>query len=134
MKNTIKIDAEKLQAVLELTTGKTLAEIAVENGYNKELFRNVIRRGEASANIQAVCRLYGIEPSAYELKPATEPANDSEGGQLTIDDLITSDAREVLKDVVKEALAELINNYAWACIQDPIRQETRLYLRKKEEG
>lgn len=132
MKSTIKIDADKLQAVLETTTGKTLSEIALENGYSKELFRNVIRRGEASPNIQAVCRLYGIEPSAYELKPVIEPANDSEGGQLTIDDLITADAREALKSVVKEALAEVINATENEVYFDPHRQLFHICFRVKE--
>jgi hypothetical protein len=112
MNNKIQIDGEKLKTLLESVTGKSLVEIALENGFSKDFFRNVIRRGEASPNVQAVVRLYGIEPSAYEkkadIKITCEPKTDAK--QLSIDDLITEDARDVLKAVIKEAIVETLNS------------------------
>ena len=119
MNNKIKIDGEKLKNLLESVTGKSLVDIALENGFSKDFFRNVIRRGEASPNVQAVVRLYGIEPSAYEKKPdikiTCEPKTDNK--QLTIDDILTEDARDVLKAVIKEALIEVLSSASCAVVK-----------------
>ena len=129
MKN-INIDGAKLKALLIEKTGKTLAEISTENNYSDRFLAIACARNVASPNVVIVAKHYGIEPAEYELKPE---AKETDGGQMTLDDLEVI-RRSELKDIVKEAIAELFNNYAWACIQDPIRQETRFYLRKKEEG
>ena len=140
MKNTIKINPEKFKALLETTTGKSLKEIATENGYSSELFRNVLRRGEASPNIQAVVRLYGIEPSAYEVKPVeetTEPVTSDER-QLTIDDILEPDVKEVLRqfinEAVKESIKEAFNNIELRADYDAHRQLYNFYSRFKDNS
>ena len=136
MNNKIKIDGEKLKNLLESVTGKSLVDIALENGFSKDFFRNVIRRGEASPNVQAVVRLYGIEPSAYEIKAAPEPS-ETDSKQVTIDDLITDDARAVIKAVVKEAIVETLNNIVCnevAASYDPKTQTYTVALRVKKEA
>ena len=136
MNNKIKIDGEKLKNLLESVTGKSLVDIALENGFSKDFFRNVIRRGEASPNVQAVVRLYGIEPSAYEIKTAPEPS-ETDSKQVTIDDIITDDARAVIKAVVKEAIVETLNNIVCnevAASYDPKTQTYTVALRVKKEA
>ena len=127
MNNKIKIDGEKLKNLLESVTGKSLVDIALENGFSKDFFRNVIRRGEASPNVQAVVRLYGIEPSAYEIKTAPEPS-ETDSKQVTIDDLITDDARAVIKAVVKEAIAEAFTSLTCKTLNVQYDEKRRRYI------
>lgn len=127
MNNKIKIDGEKLKNLLESVTGKSLVDIALENGFSKDFFRNVIRRGEASPNVQAVVRLYGIEPSAYEIKTAPEPS-ETDSKQVTIDDLITDDARAVIKAVVKEAITEAFTSLTCKTLNVQYDEKRRRYI------
>ena len=115
MGKLINIDGSKLKALLESATGKTLATLGVENGYSKSILTNAVRRNTASPAVVALVRLYGIEPSAYELKESTpeEPK-----GQLSIEDLATYaltstileavfiTGRKEFKAIVKEAIRE----------------------------
>lgn len=155
MKNTIKINPEKFKALLETTTGKSLKEIATENGYSAQLFKNVLRRGEASPNIQAVVRLYGIEPSAYEDKPiveATEPvtSDETDAKQITFDEVlsqltlfelkgaIAETVRALIYDdvkaVVKDVIAETLNNVEVRAEFNPHRQSYDIYTRSKDNS
>ena len=127
MNNKIKIDGEKLKNLLESVTGKSLVDIALENGFSKDFFRNVIRRGQASPNVQAVVRLYGIEPSAYEIKTAPEPS-ETDSKQVTIDDLITDDARAVIKAVVKEAITEAFTSLTCKTLNVQYDEKRRRYI------
>ena len=72
----------------------------------------VIKSGKATPTAQAVIKLYGIEPSAYEVKPAVAEteATTSDNKQLTIDDLLEPDAKTLLKDLIKEAITETLNS------------------------
>ena len=101
--NVINIDGSKLKALLESATGKTLKEISLENGFSDSFLRMVVKSGKATPTAQAVIKLYGIEPSAYEVKPETEPAT-SDDRQLTIDDILAPDVKEVLRQFIKEAV------------------------------
>ena len=106
-KNTIKIDGEKLKALLEADTGRTIREISLENGFSKNLISEAVRTGKASPIVQNVARLYGIVPEMYRY---IEPDPAPERSQLSIDDISLNISREELKEIVKEALVEVIND------------------------
>ena len=108
-RNYIDIDGAKLKDLLESATGKSLKEISLDNGFSDSFLRMVVKSGKATPAAQAVIRRYGIEPDAYKLKPVEiEDVKESseEAKQLSIDDFITEDARDVLKAIIKEALRE----------------------------
>ena len=98
----INIDGSKLKELLESRTGKTIKELSLDNGYSDSFLRMSIKSGKASPSVVTLARLYGIEPEAYELKPAT--SEDSK--QITFEDLLTEDAKEALREVIKEAIKE----------------------------
>ena len=104
--NIINIDGAKLKALLESATGKTLREISLENGFSDSFLRMVVKSNKATPTAQAVIRLYGIQPSAYEIKePVTESeSTTSDTKQLTIDDILTPDAKEILRQFIKESV------------------------------
>lgn len=109
MGKLINIDGSKLKALLESATGKTLATLGVENGYSKSILTNAVRRNTASPAVVALVRLYGIEPSAYEVKKVTTLRAieaEREKRQLTIDDLTREDVRAELKELFKQAIRE----------------------------
>lgn len=124
----IYIDGEKFKELVESASGKTLKQISLENGFSDSFLRMVVKTGKASPSAQAVARLYGIEPSAYELKPVEdpEPATDK---QITFDDLVSEDARDTLTAIVKKAMAEVITDMLKdvVVIQKPKKAED--YLR-----
>lgn len=119
----IYIDGEKFKELLESASGKTLKQISLENGFSDSFLRMVVKSGKASPSAQAVARLYGIEPSAYELKPVKDPEPVTEDAtQLTIEDLaryslnaniteaIFITGRNEFKIIVKEAVKEVITD------------------------
>ena len=111
-KNTIKIDGDKLKELLESATGRTIREISLENGFSKNLISEAIRTGKASPIVQNVARLYGIVPDMYRyIEPEVAP----ERAQLSIDDISLNISREELKEIVKEALKDVISNLDWVC-------------------
>lgn len=130
--NVIDIDSKLFKSLLESAAGKSLKEISLENGFSDSFLRMVVKSGKASPSAQAVARIYGIEPSAYEIKTAPEPS-ETDSKQVTIDDLITDDARAVIKAVVKEAIREVINSQDTRVVFDPHRQLFNIYF-KAEEG
>ena len=103
-KTTIKIDGAKLKKLLENTTGKTVYQISEENGFSNNLIMSSVRSGYASAVVQNVAKLYGINPEAYQIKDPEPPKK----GQMSFDD-IESIKRQELKDLIKEALIEVLN-------------------------
>lgn len=139
----IYIDGEKFKELLESASGKTLKQISLENGFSDSFLRMVVKNGKASPSAQAVARLYGIEPSAYELKPVEdpEPVTDEGKTQLTIEDLATyalsstvidavfitgrNEFKTIVKDAVREVLAEELKDVE--VIRKPKRAED--YLR-----
>ena len=129
-KTTIKIDGAKLRSLLESTTGKTIYQITVESGYSKNVISNAIRKGYASSAVQNIARLYGIAPEAYAIKEI-KPVEEDKKGQISIDD-IESIKKDELKSIIKEAITEMLSEYSYACVSDPIRKETRVFFRKKE--
>lgn len=138
--NIIQINGEKFKALLEGATGKTLKEISLENGFSDSFLRMVVKTCKASPSAQAVAKLYGIEPSAYEIKPEVlleaKPENKTDG-QLSIDDLLGNDAKRLLKEFinqsVEEAFTDFIYNNQFAFIQSPIDQTFRVVITKKPE-
>lgn len=112
--NVVEINGELFKSLLESAAGKSLKEISLENGFSDSFLRMVVKNGKASPSAQAVAKLYGIEPDAYIIK-AVKP--ETVNKQLTIDDLITEDARDVLKAVIKEALIEVLSSASCAVVK-----------------
>lgn len=133
-KGYIDIDGAKLKSLLESATGKTLREISLENGFSDSFLRMVIKKGKATPAAQSVIRRYGIEPSAYELVKidTSAKATEEKAKQLTLDDLVTEDAKAVIKDVVREAVFEFFYNCEFRLENNPIDQTIKLHLRYKE--
>jgi hypothetical protein len=104
-KNTIEINGTKLKELLTTTTGKSLGDIALENGYSRSLLNEAVRVNRASPIIQTLCKLYGIAPEAYEIK-AVKPENKKSGEQVSFNDFYID--RDELKAIIKEAITELI--------------------------
>lgn len=133
----INIDGSKLKELLESATGKSLKEISLENGFSDSFLRMVIKSGKATPAAQAVIRRYGIEPSAYEVKPAAPVKAKEDSKQLSIDDLITPDAKDVIKAVVKEAIIETLNNIVCNEIRanyDPLSHTYTIALKVTKEA
>ena len=110
-KNTIKINGARIRALAESASGKTIYEIAKEAGYSRNILAEAIRTGKASPVVVNLLRLYSIEPEEYELKEEPEIIEETrpEGEQLSIDDL-ASISRDELKEIVKEAIIEVLSN------------------------
>lgn len=104
-KNTIEINGGKLKELLTTTTGKSLGDIALENGYSRSLLNEAVRVNRASPIIQTLCKLYGIAPEAYEIK-AVKPEPKKSGEQVSFNDFYID--RDELKAIIKEAITELI--------------------------
>ena len=132
--NVVKIDGALFKSLLESAAGKSLKEISLENGFSDSFLRMVVKTGKASPSAQTVARIYGIEPDAYTIK-AKAPETDNK--QLTIDDLITEDARDVLKAVIKETIIETLSDIvcnAVAAYYDPKTQVYTVALKVKKEA
>ena len=67
-KTTIMIDGGKLRTILETKTGKSIYDISSENGFARNFLNEACRNNKASNIVQAVVRLYGIEPEEYIFK------------------------------------------------------------------
>ena len=125
------IDGERFKSLLESKTGKTLKELSLENGYSDSFLRMVVKTGKASPSAVTLAKLYGIEPSEYEVKPADTSVDDTEGKQLTFDDLGAINRSE-LKALIKEALIEVVNAQEFRACFDPHRQIFEIYSRVEE--
>lgn len=103
------IDGEKLGAMLEAKTHKSLKEISLENGFSKNFLGEAIRNNRATAPVISVAKIYGIELESYEIKDEPKTATESprEGEQISLDDL-SQMRRDELKPIIKEALTEII--------------------------
>ena len=130
----INIDGAKLKELLESATGKSLKEISLENGFSDSFLRMVVKNGKATPAAQAVIRRYGIEPSAYEVKPAAPVKAKEDSKQLSIDDLngLNSIGRDELKALIKESLLEFLYDIEVRAFNDPITQSIKIAIRKKE--
>lgn len=128
-KSYIYIDGAKFKNLLETKAGKSLKEISLENGFSDSFLRMVVKSGKATPAAQAVARVYGIEPSAYEDKPV-EPET-TEGKQISFDDL-NSISRDELKEIIKESFLEFLYEIEVKGYYDPITQSTKIAIRTKE--
>ena len=106
---TIKIDGAKLRTLLEITANKSIYQIATENGYSKNVISNAIKKGYASSAVQNIARLYDIFPDDYKFIEPDPVKTEELKGQISIDDIETI-KRDELKDLIKEALVEVIND------------------------
>lgn len=125
-RSTIKIDGDKLRSLLESTTGRTIYEIATDNGFSKNLISEACRNGYASAVVQNVAKLYGISPEAYKIVET----EDKEPSQITIDD-IEEIKREELKALIQDVLFEIFYNSEIVIQNDKVKGN-RLFLRERE--
>lgn len=98
-KNTIKINGEKLRALLEQNSGKKIREISVDNGFSKNMIAEACRKGEASPIVQNIAKLYGIAPEAYKVKEERPELR-----QMTIDELEATQ----IKDLTVSQFAEIV--------------------------
>jgi hypothetical protein len=103
-RTTIKIDGKKLRSLLESKTGKDIYTLAEDNGFSRNLINEACRKGYASAVVQNVARLYFVNPEDYAIKDPEPPKK----GQMSFDD-IEEIKREELKQLIKEALIEVLN-------------------------
>ena len=126
-KNTIKIDGEKLRHIIEKELNLSIYQIAIENGYSRNLVNQAIRTGRASPLIQTLMRLYRVKPEEYMLVEDLKPEPKS---QVSIDDLVAQD-REELKGLIKEALLEVLNSLDWSL--DTKDNIVTFYSGKKKE-
>lgn len=130
-KTTIKINGNKLRSLLETKTGKTIYQIAEESGYSRNVIANAVRQGYASSAVQNIARLYDIYPAEYMIfKPDPEPKK--EPAQISIDD-IEAIKRDELKELIKEALIEVVNAQEFRTRFDPHRQIFEIYSIVKED-
>lgn len=127
---TIKIDGAKLRDLLENRTNKTIYQIAQESGYSKNVISNAIKKGYASSAVQNIARLYDITPDDYKIiETDPEPVEELKG-QISIDD-IESIKRAELKAIIKEAIVEILFDYAFYVVDDPIRCQKTICFHKR---
>ena len=126
----INIDGEKLGAMLEAKTHKSLKEISLENGFSKNFLGEAIRNNRATAPVISVAKIYGIELESYEIKdePKTAVETPREGEQISLDDL-SQMRRDELKAIIKEALTEIISEEN---IKPIIKKATREIIEERE--
>ena len=106
-KNSIKIDGSKLREALESKTGLTIYEIAISNGFSRNLIAEATRKGIASPIIQMIADKCGVNTEEYILKdpdPVVDPTPELKG-QISIDDIETI-KRDELKELFKQAIRE----------------------------
>ena len=105
-----EIDGEKLGALLEAKTHKSLKELSLENGFSRNFLAETCRCNRATAPVVSVAKLYGIDLESYKAVEKVEDASQPprEGGQLSLDD-INQMRREELKELIKEALIDALN-------------------------
>ena len=136
-KNNIKIDGDKLRSLLESVSGKSIYQVALDCGYSRNLIAESIRVGVASPIVQNVAKLYGIEPSAYELKkPVEDTTSGNTGKQISFDDLNTI-SREELKGLIKETIIETLSEFSVSELRaryDPDTHWYALHLKIAKEG
>ena len=107
-RSTIQIDGDKLRSLLESTTGKTIYDISIENGFSRNLISEACRSGYASAIVQNVTKLYGISPEAYKIVET----EDKEPVQMTIDEVATvgsltkEDISEAFESAIKKTMPQ----------------------------
>lgn len=109
-KTTITIDGGKLRTILETKTGKSIYDISSENGFARNFLNEACRNNKASNIVQAVVRLYGIEPEEYIFKEPEEKPKEFK--QISFDDLEEERAKlkeenELLKENLSKANEEL---------------------------
>lgn len=119
-KYTLKINGSKLRSLLESTTGKSLTDISLANGFSKNFLNEACRVNKATNSVQAVAKLYGIAPEAYKIKEPVVKA-DSEISQISIDD-IESIKRSELLELIKDAVREVIREELKALIKEALTE------------
>lgn len=104
MANKIKINGERIKYLLSLQ-GLTPCKAEKQKGYSGSMITHAISKGEASATVQNLLSLYGINPEQYIIVES-EKEEPEEQRQITFDDIETIKKDEI-KALVKEALTEV---------------------------
>lgn len=94
-KNTFKVDGAKVKEALELTTGKTVYQIAKENGFSDNFLKQACKANRASPIVQSVMRSYGLDPEDFKLKEEPELK------QMTIEDMQSERLNKALDQSAK---------------------------------
>ena len=119
--NSIQIDGAKLKDLLEGATGKTLKELSLENGFSDSFLRMVVKQGKATPTAQAVIRLYGIEPSAYEIKP--EPVtSETDTKQITFDEVLSQLTLGELRGAIAEVVGEIVRTEVKEIVKGAVKE------------
>ena len=122
-KNSIKINGDKLRALLEERTGLTIYQIAQSNGFSRNLIAESIRKEIASPIVQMIADKCGVNTEEYIYK---EPITAPERTQISIDDL-ESIKTDSLKAIVKEALLEIINGVSCEWLGTNYDKSNKIY-------
>lgn len=150
-KYTLEIDGSKLRSLLESTTGKSLTEISLVNGFSKNFLNEACRVNKATNSVQAVAKLYGISPEDYKIKKV---APDKPLTQISIDDIETAKREELkalikdvfndikpikrneLKDLVREAVIEALRSFGYVRVSgldyDPKSRRFKLFVNEED--
>ena len=138
-KNTFKIDGAKVKEALELTTGKTVYQIAKENGFSDNFLKQACKANRASPIVQSVMRSYGLDPEDFKLKEEPELK------QMTIEDMQSERLNKSLEqtDQAFDTISSAIYNYkndievAFKKLSDEWKKALDAYydnIRKLKEG
>lgn len=79
-KNTYKIDGAKLREDLEKAAGKSVYQISLDHGFSSNFIKQACKANRASPMLQAIVKLYGIDPELYIIR-------ETELKQMTIEDM-----------------------------------------------
>ena len=106
-KNTFKIDGAKVKEALEAATGKTVYQIAKENGFSDNFLKQACKANRASPIVQSVMRSYGLDPEDFKLKEEPELK------QMTIEDMQSEKMNKALEQSAKafDTLGSAVSNY-----------------------
>ena len=125
-KNTFKIDGAKVKEALELTTGKTVYQIAKENGFSDNFLKQACKANRASPIVQSVMRSYGLDPEDFKLKEEPELK------QMSIEDIDPNLVpREKLDEAIEQSAMVIDNLNSAAC--NCAYELTEAFSKLKEE-
>ena len=93
-KNTYKIDGAKLREDLEKAAGKSVYQISLDNGFSSNFIKQACKANRASPMLQAIVKLYGIDPELYIIR-------ETELKQMTIEDMQSERANKAIEQSAK---------------------------------
>lgn len=93
-KNTYKIDGAKLKEDLEKAAGKSVYQISLDHGFSSNFIKQACKANRASPMLQAIVKLYGIDPELYIIR-------ETELKQMTIEDMQNERLTKSLEQTAK---------------------------------